>query len=133
VTGSTAGNWSPAIGLWPDSSPDPLGDYLGALEGLTEQAPRLALPGHGDPIDDPLCRATELIAHHGERLDRLAAALEDEPRTGYELSFPLFGPDLVPAGRRFAVTETASHLERLVLQGRAKRHEDDGRIAYRRP
>ncbi len=124
---------SPAIGLWPDSSPDPLGDYLGALEGLTEQAARIALPGHGDPIDDPLGRAAELITHHRERLDRLASALEDEPRTAYELSFSLFDPELPPAGRRFAVTETASHLERLVREGRAERHEDDVRIAYRRP
>src|SRR5436190_3412917 len=82
---------SPAIGLWPDSSPDPLGDYLGALAGLPALAPRLAFPGHGDPIDDPLGRAAELIAHHRERLDTLAAALGREPQTGYELSFPLFG------------------------------------------
>lgn len=123
---------SPAIGLWPDSSPDPLGDYLGALAGLPALAPRLAFPGHGDPIDDPLGRAAELIAHHRERLDTLAAALGREPQTGYELSFPLFGPDLTPAGRRFAVTETASHLERLVREDRAEREETNGLIAYRR-
>lgn len=123
---------SPAIGLWPDSSPDPLGDYLAALAELPERAPRLAFPGHGDPIDDPLGRAAELIAHHRERLDQLASALHDRPQTGYELSFPLFGPDLTAAGRRFAVTETASHLERLVREGRAERAERDGLIAYRR-
>jgi glyoxylase-like metal-dependent hydrolase (beta-lactamase superfamily II) len=122
---------SPAIGLWPDSSPDPLGDYLDALAELPDRAPRLAFPGHGDPIDDPLARAAELIAHHRERLDLLAAALTDEPRTGYDLSFQLFGPDLSPAGRRFAVTETASHLERLVREGRAEREQADGLIAYR--
>jgi glyoxylase-like metal-dependent hydrolase (beta-lactamase superfamily II) len=112
---------SPAIGLWPDSSPDPLGDYLAALEALPEWAPRLALPGHGDPLDDPLGRAVELIEHHRERLDQLWAALGDERQTAYELSFPLFGADLTPAARRFAVTETASHLERLVREGRAER------------
>jgi glyoxylase-like metal-dependent hydrolase (beta-lactamase superfamily II) len=122
---------SPAIGLWPDSSPDPLGDYLGALADLPALVPRLAFPGHGDPIDDPLGRAAELIAHHRERLDQLAAALGPEPQTGYELSFPLFGPDLTPAGRRFAVTETASHLERLVREDRAEREETNGLIAYR--
>jgi glyoxylase-like metal-dependent hydrolase (beta-lactamase superfamily II) len=121
---------SPAIGLWPDSSPDPLGDYLDALAALPEA--HIAFPGHGDPIDDPRGRATELIAHHRERLDALAAALTDDPQSAYELSFPLFGPDLTPPGRRFAVTETASHLERLVRQDRAEREEDDGLIAYRR-
>lgn len=121
---------SPAIGLWPDSNPDPLGDYLGALAELPEA--RIAFPGHGDPIDDPRGRADELIAHHRERLEQLASALTDEPQTAYELSFPLFGPDLTPAGRRFAVTETASHLERLVREDRAERETDDDAIAYRR-
>ena len=113
-------------------SPDPLGDYLGALAELPHHAPRVALPGHGDPIADPLGRAAELIEHHRERLDALAAALAAEPRTAYELSFSLFDPDLPPAGRRFAVTETASHLERLRREERAEREElADGLIAYR--
>jgi glyoxylase-like metal-dependent hydrolase (beta-lactamase superfamily II) len=123
---------SPAIGLWPDSSPDPLGDYLTALEQVPGLGARIALPGHGDPIADPPARAAELIAHHRERLDVLASALEPEPRTAYELSFPLFGPELAPPGRRFAVTETASHLERLVHEGRAEQDEADGLIVYRR-
>jgi glyoxylase-like metal-dependent hydrolase (beta-lactamase superfamily II) len=124
---------SPAIGLWPDSSPDPLGDYLAALADLPGRAPRLALPGHGDPIEDPLARAVELIRHHHDRLARLEAALESEPRTAYELSFPLFGAELTAAGRRFAVTETASHLERLVREHRARRDDAGETIAYRRP
>ncbi len=122
---------SPAIGLWPDSSPDPLGDYLAALAALPEYAPRLAFPGHGDPIADPLGRAGELIEHHRRRLDQLAAALVDAPRTAYELSFPLFGSDLTPAGRRFAVTETASHLERLLREEKAARDDVGEVIAYR--
>jgi len=123
---------SPAIGLWPDSSPDPLGDYLAALAEVPSYAPRVAFPGHGDPIDDPAGRAAELIAHHRERLDTLAASLGDEPQTPYQLSFGLFGTDLSPAGRRFAVTETASHLERLVRENRAEREDADAVIAYRR-
>ena len=39
---------TPAVGLWPESSEDPLGDYLGALETVVELAPRIVLPGHGD-------------------------------------------------------------------------------------
>ena len=40
---------------------------------------------------------------------------------------PLFGEDLNPAARRFAVAETLSHLERLVRAGAASR-ADDGRV-----
>jgi glyoxylase-like metal-dependent hydrolase (beta-lactamase superfamily II) len=124
------GRISPTVGLWPASRPDPLGDFLEALERTIELAPELALPGHGDPIEDPVGRAHELIEHHRERLAVAEAALTDAPRTGYELSFDLFGADLKPASRRFAVAETLSHLERLVLEGRAERREDVGAVAY---
>jgi glyoxylase-like metal-dependent hydrolase (beta-lactamase superfamily II) len=114
---------TPTVGLWPASRPDPLGDYLAALERTIELAPSVAYGGHGDPVTDPMGRARELIAHHDERLDRAAAALGQEPRTGYDVSYPLFGDDLQPASRRFAVAETLSHLERLVRDGRAERHD----------
>jgi glyoxylase-like metal-dependent hydrolase (beta-lactamase superfamily II) len=124
------GRISPTVGLWPASREDPLGDYLEALRSTIELAPRIALPGHGEPIFDPVGRAHELIEHHRERLDATAAALSGEPRTGYEVSLPLFGADLHPGARRFAVAETLSHLERLVREGRAERHEDDGTVSY---
>jgi glyoxylase-like metal-dependent hydrolase (beta-lactamase superfamily II) len=121
---------TPTVGLWPASRPDPLGDYLGALERTISLAPEIAYGGHGDPIADPVGRAHELIAHHEERLCRTAAALGPEPRTGYEISYPLFGEELRPAARRFAVAETLSHLERLVCDGRAVRHDDGDRVSY---
>jgi glyoxylase-like metal-dependent hydrolase (beta-lactamase superfamily II) len=121
---------SPTVGLWPRSRPDPLGDYLAALEATIGLDARVALPGHGEPIADPGRRARALIAHHAGRLAATADALGDEPRTGYEVSFPLFGDDLKPAARRFAVAETLSHLERLVLEGGARRTEDDRGVAY---
>jgi len=124
------GTISPTVGLWPASRPDPLGDYLGALERTIELAPEFALPGHGEPVTDPVGRARELIEHHRERLAAAEAALMPEPQSGYELSFALFGGELKPAARRFAVAETLSHLERLVLEGRAARGEDDGTVAY---
>jgi glyoxylase-like metal-dependent hydrolase (beta-lactamase superfamily II) len=124
------GRISPTVGLWPRSRLDPLGDYLGALEETIALEARLALPGHGEPIVDPAGRARELIEHHRERLAATAAALGDEPRSGYEVSHPLFGDDLTPSARRFAVAETLSHLERLVLEGGATRYEGVGSVTY---
>ncbi len=124
------GRISPTVGLWPESRPDPLGDFLGALERTIELAPALALPGHGEPILDPVGRAHELIEHHRERLETTEAALTAAPRSGYEVSFDLFGRELKPAARRFAVAETLSHLERLVLEDRAQRRDDLGYVAY---
>jgi glyoxylase-like metal-dependent hydrolase (beta-lactamase superfamily II) len=121
---------TPTIGLWPESRPDPLADYLRALEETIALEPTLALPGHGELIEDPVGRARELLAHHGERLERTGAALGEDPSTAYEVSFALFGDDLKPAARRFAVAETLSHLEHLVLHGGAGRRESDGGVTY---
>src|SRR5437763_3982853 len=72
---------SPAVGLYPESRPDPLGDYLASLERTVELAPRVVYPGHGEPIEDAAERALALIAHHPERLDDTAAALSSDSRT----------------------------------------------------
>jgi glyoxylase-like metal-dependent hydrolase (beta-lactamase superfamily II) len=124
------GTISPTVGLWPDSRPDPLGDYLASLERTIALDPRIAFPGHGEPIEDPAGRARELIAHHAERLDQTAAALDSSPRTGYEVSLELFGRELGPSARRFAVAETLSHLERLIVVGRARREGGDELVSY---
>ena len=124
------GRITPTVGLWPASRADPLGDYLIALDRTIELAPGVALPGHGEPIEDPGGRARELKEHHRVRLEETAAALGSDPRSGFELSLDLFGTDLQPSGRRFAVAESLSHAERLVHEGAARRHEDGGIVTY---
>ena len=124
------GRITPTVGLWPASRADPLGDYLTALDRSIELAPRIALPGHGDPITEPTSRARELKEHHRLRLEETSATLGPEPRTGYELSFDLFGANLQPSGRRFAVAESLSHAEWLVHEGAARRHEDGETVTY---
>ena len=124
---------SPAVGLYPESRPDPLGDYLRSLERLAALAPRLVLPGHGEPIADAAGRARELVEHHRRRLDETAAALGAAPCTAFDVSHALFGRELSPTHRRFAVAETLSHLERLVREGRAHRVEHVGTVTYTAP
>jgi glyoxylase-like metal-dependent hydrolase (beta-lactamase superfamily II) len=121
---------TPAVGLYPESRPDPLGDYLESLERTAELDLRIAYPGHGDPIERPGERAREIVAHHHERLAEAEAALGETARTGFEISRDLFGDRLGPTQRRFAVAETLSHLERLVLEGRAERGFDGRSLTY---
>jgi glyoxylase-like metal-dependent hydrolase (beta-lactamase superfamily II) len=121
---------SPAVGLYPESKPDPLGDYLASLQRTIELAPRIVYPGHGEPIHDAVGRARELIAHHRSRLDDTEAALSTLPRTAYEISLEVFGAELAPPQRRFAVAETLSHLERLVREERGRRDGADGCVTY---
>jgi glyoxylase-like metal-dependent hydrolase (beta-lactamase superfamily II) len=124
---------SPAVGLYPESRPDPLGDYLASLERTIELAPRIVYPGHGEPIRDAAGRARQLIDHHRQRLAETAASLNDKGLTPYEISLQLFGDELPPTQRRFAVAETLSHLERLVREGGAARSGDDNRVTYTAP
>jgi glyoxylase-like metal-dependent hydrolase (beta-lactamase superfamily II) len=122
---------TPTVGLWPASRPDPLGDFLAALDRTIELGPRVALAGHGEVIHDPPGRARELQEHHRVRLEETAAALDGErPKTGYELSLALFGDELKPASRRFAIAESLSHAERLVQEGEVRRHEDGRTVTY---
>ena len=121
---------TPAIGLWPDSRPDPLGDYLDTLRVLRELAPRVAYTGHGNPVEHVASRAVEIAQHHEERLDLTEASLSAEPQSGFEVSHAIFGWELAPIQRRFAVAEALSHLELLVLRGRALRYEDDRSVSY---
>jgi glyoxylase-like metal-dependent hydrolase (beta-lactamase superfamily II) len=124
---------TPAVGVYPESRPDPLGAYLDSLQKTIEVAPRLALPAHGDPIADPAGRARAILDHHRERLDETRAALSPEPRTGYEISLALFPGVHGPSQRRFAVAETLAHLERLVANRLAARQGDVTPVTYTEP
>jgi glyoxylase-like metal-dependent hydrolase (beta-lactamase superfamily II) len=112
---------TPAIGLYPNSRPDPLGDYLGSLRWYEERAPRVAYTGHREAVTDPAARAAEIAQHHVQRLARTEEALDGTPLSAYDVSLALFESDLSSTLRRFATAEALAHLERLVLEGRASR------------
>lgn len=124
------GDITPNVGIYPGSRPDPLADFIGSLERIVELDPRIALPGHGDPIGDPAGRAYEILQHHRERLPLVVAALDSQPLTAYEVSLALFPGELPPPLRRMALAETLAHLEHLALRGEVVR-ETDGRTGYR--
>jgi glyoxylase-like metal-dependent hydrolase (beta-lactamase superfamily II) len=131
IAGDTIlGGITPAVGLYPDSRPDPLGDYLGSLRRIEELDPDVAFGGHGSAMDAPAERAREILEHHAERLALAEGALGTEPATAYDVSLAIFRSDLPPAQRRFALAESLAHLERLVREGRAERVEQDGVTSY---
>src|SRR5919106_463668 len=133
IAGDTIlGRITPTVGLYQQSRPDPLGDYLASLERIAALGAEVAFAGHEDSIADPETRVQELEAHHEERMGAALRALADEPRTAYEVSLELFASELIASQRRFAVAETLAHLERLVVEGQARREEADGLVVYRR-
>jgi glyoxylase-like metal-dependent hydrolase (beta-lactamase superfamily II) len=112
---------TPTVGLYPNSRPDPLGDYLESLRWYEERRPRVAYTGHREPVTDPAGRAGEIAVHHARRLDHAETALDGTPLSAYEVSLALFEGELSTTLRRFATAEALAHLERLVLEGRAAR------------
>jgi glyoxylase-like metal-dependent hydrolase (beta-lactamase superfamily II) len=130
IAGDTIlGGITPAIGLYPNSRPDPLGDYFETLTRLEAMELDLALCGHKQRLRDPSARAREIRAHHEERLRATSAALGGEPRTAYQVSLELFEAGLSPVLRRFALAEALAHLEYLVYTDGAAR-ADGGYVGH---
>ncbi len=101
---------------------DPVADFLRTLDTLSELAPSIILPGHGDPIEQPQDRIAELRAETQEETARIAALLEADPVTAWQLSLLRYpGRDLPPPLWFLALRETLAHLEHLVLAGRITR------------
>jgi glyoxylase-like metal-dependent hydrolase (beta-lactamase superfamily II) len=121
---------TPTVGVYPDARENPLADYLGSLRRIAELAPRVALSGHGKPVEDPAGRAREIADHHDERLERTAASIAEGPRSAYDASLHVFTEPLSSVLRRFALAETRAHLEYLVGQGGARRDDDGDVVVY---
>jgi len=120
------GDITPNVGIYPGS----VADYLSSLAQIIELAPRLALPGHGEPIREPAERAAYLIDHHAERLERVVGLVGSAPQTAWQLAFTLFGDQLSRGVERLALGEALSHLEHLALRGEIERVAEDGVTAY---
>ncbi len=113
------------VGVYPDGRPDPLGDFLSALEKMKTLGVKRVLPAHGDPFDDCAGRVDEILAHHAERLDATLHAASGTPRSAYAICRTLFPLLRSPHEERFALAETLAHLRYLELRGRLR--EVDGR------
>jgi glyoxylase-like metal-dependent hydrolase (beta-lactamase superfamily II) len=95
-----------------------LREYLAGLERLRALDPALLCPGHGEPVNDPEARLSELIAHRNARETALIAALDRGLRSDDELLDAAWG-DAPAALRPVAAHSLAAHLEKLREEGRA--------------
>ncbi len=123
---------SPNIGLYPNSRPDPLGDYLASLEKVRDFPARLVLPGHGAPFVDLAGRVRELMAHHRGRVEETHQIVSEmQGQAGvdaYTVAGRLFGGRFDSMqNRRFALGEALAHLEHLRFAGRLVRREGEAR------
>jgi glyoxylase-like metal-dependent hydrolase (beta-lactamase superfamily II) len=95
--------------------------YLEQLERLLELGARVALPAHGEPIDEPATLFRFYIAHRLMRESKVLAALSKHPdgATAHEL-LPDAYDDVSPSTWPLALLSISAHLAKLVDDGRAR-------------
>ena len=112
---------SPNIGLHPQSTPDPLHEYLEGLKRLAAYEPSLILPAHGRPFTDASTRVKALLAHHKKRLDQIAAIVSRGERNAWSVALEQWGPRDNSWEKRAALQEGLAHLQALAVEGRVKK------------
>ncbi|TBL81691.1 MBL fold metallo-hydrolase [Paenibacillus thalictri] len=109
---------------------NPLDSFLRSLEEIGRYAVRKAYPGHREPFERFSERTADIIRHHHQRLEQMAAML-DVPKTAYEVCRGTFGDKLSFHQLRFALSETLAHLIYLNKQGVIEQTADQtGVIRY---
>jgi len=130
---------TPNIGLHPQSSGNPLGDYLNSINEIKELDVDLVLPGHENPFNDLPSRIEQLIEHHRQRNTEILLAVNGEAKTAYQISSQLTWMSdtsgaswqkLNPWDKRLAILETIAHLESLRADGKVTRLHRDGTTYY---
>jgi glyoxylase-like metal-dependent hydrolase (beta-lactamase superfamily II) len=114
------------IGVHSQQQPDPLGQYLHALEQLRPLPVDEVLPAHEYRFADLPGRLDEIAAHHRRRLAEIEALLAEAPgATAWDLSVTLTWSrpwdQIEEFMQRAAVSETLAHLVRLERMGRVVR------------
>src|SRR6202521_2718592 len=122
---------SPNIGLHPQSTPDPLHEYLDGLLRLARYEPRLILPAHGRPFADASSRVNTLVAHHKRRLDQIEAILSRGERNAWEVALELWGPRDNLYEKRLALQEGLAHLQALAVEGRLQKFVTPTSVRWR--
>jgi glyoxylase-like metal-dependent hydrolase (beta-lactamase superfamily II) len=122
---------SPNIGLHPQSTPDPLHEYLDGLRRLAAYEPKLVLPAHGRPFTDATGRVETLAAHHRRRMERVVSIVGGGELTGWEVALRLWGPRQQLYEKRLALQEGLAHLQALAVEGRLEKLAAPGSVTWR--
>ncbi|MGH1424682.1 MAG: MBL fold metallo-hydrolase [Pseudooceanicola sp.] len=92
--------WATSIVSPPDGD---LTDFMRSCAVLRDRAPKLLLPGHGAPVEDPVARIDWLIAHRKTREAAIIEALGDGPSNAPALAERIYTDiprQMLPAAAR---------------------------------
>ncbi|HKK26642.1 MAG TPA: MBL fold metallo-hydrolase [Gemmatimonadota bacterium] len=90
-----------------------MGSYLASLERLIELAPTRILPGHGDPVGDPVARLREYHRHRQEREAQIERAVAEGAGSVAEIRREVYGrlPDGLDWAAAASIRAHLVHLE----------------------
>ena len=123
---------SPNIGLHPQSTPDPLHEYLDGLARMAAHRPNLVLPAHGRPFSEVTARVDALVLHHRRRLDQILEIVGREEKSGWQVALDLWGPRDNLYEKRLALQEGLAHLQALAVEARVSKSVTPGSVRWRR-
>jgi glyoxylase-like metal-dependent hydrolase (beta-lactamase superfamily II) len=123
---------SPNIGLHPQSTPDPLHEYLDGLKRMAGYEPKTVLPAPGRPFGDARGRVEVLVAHHRRRLDQIEEIVSSVEKTGWQVALELWGPRDHLYEKRLALQEGLAHLQALAVEGRVTKLVTPSSVRWKR-
>ena len=123
---------TPNIGLHPQSTPDPLHEYLAGLRRLAAYRPSLVFPAHGRPFTDADARVATLAAHHQRRMDQILGVVADDELSAWQVALELWGPRQELYEKRLALQEGLAHLQALAVEGLLQKHVTPTSVRWRR-
>ncbi len=114
-TGDHVMGWATSLVSPPDGN---LTDFMTSCRKLQTIPTQVFYPGHGDPIENPMARLTDLIAHRQGREDQIKSALGHADATARELARSIYtevAPALLPAAERNVLAHLIDLYERNIV------------------
>jgi glyoxylase-like metal-dependent hydrolase (beta-lactamase superfamily II) len=124
---------SPNVGLHPQSTPDPLDDFLGSLRRLEALQPSLVLPAHGRPYRDASARVRYLENHHARRKDQILEIVGRRELTAWQVALEVWGERANVYERRLALQEGLAHLQSLAVANKLEKRASAEAVTWRTP
>jgi len=103
--------------------------HIETLRRLMSTHATLALPGHGEPFDNPREAAEKTLRHHQRRSAEIFGTLNGQAKTPFEITRELF-PSMPVFELFLGVSEVIGHLDALEEEGCVSQQFNDGQLYY---
>lgn len=129
----------PNIGYHPQSSENPMGDYIDSLKALGELDVNFVFPGHGSVFSGLKPKIDNILQHHRDKMMKIQKIMGVEMKDAFAIAKDvpwIVGGEtlsynkLTPIDRRLAILATLAQLQYMVMSNKGKRITQEGIIMY---